>query len=490
MKIKKLTRNHVILLIVINLTLKIFISPIYIDPPYIPHDFSGYIGTGKCMAEGKYLMWDCTSWATRVTPNSNFGPVYSIITMFWYLTFGESFFMFKVLSIMFDVLNCIVFYFILRMYFNKEKSFYLSILFSLSFITIFSTAVLSNNGPIFLFFLFLSIYYMLNDRISLSAIFYSISIMTKTIPLSIFPILMLYIWKKYGSSNGLKYAILSSVVALIIILPFLFVVKLEDALFSFIVFSKEHSFYQASGQMSFFNILRLSTNINLMYLNKYFLIGGYLLTLLFIFLRQMKNYELELFRNINLIFVVGLLLGFYLQPYYLYNIFPFFILYAGYNGLISKNKYKFFYAGTFLIVLSLIIFSIIYRWGLVDYSEMDRLLLLLSTLLVPLGSFYQLKTVQKSYRTAWILIILAIVIFSELHAAPFEILPLDFFGKWIDLNKMKVAMSLFGDHITSKGKFLAYGISYGGSAMIMWLGLIYFCYILLKDKFKDKKNII
>jgi len=484
MKIKKLTRNHLILLIVINLTLKIFISPIYIDPPYIPHDFSGYIGTGKCMAEGKYLMWDCTSWATRVTPNSNFGPIYSMITMFWYLTFGESFFMFKVLSIMFDVLNCIVFYFILRMYFNKEKSFYLSILFSLSYITIFSTAVLSNNGPIFLFFLFLSIYYMLNDRIGLSAIFYSISIMTKAIPLSIFPVLMFYVWKKYGSLKGLKYLILSLAMVLIIILPFLFVVKLEDALFSFVFFSKE-----PSGQMSFFNILRLSTDIDLMYLNKYFLIGGYFFTLLFIFLRQSKNYELELFRNINLIFVVGLLLGFYLQPYYLYNIFPFFILYATYRGLISKNKYKFFCLGTSLIVLSLIIYSIIYRWGLVEYSGMDRLFLVISTLLVPLGTFYQLKTVQKNYRIAWILIVLAIVMFSELHAAPFEILPLDFFSEWIDLNRMKVVMSLFGDHITSKKRFLAYGISYGGSAVIMWAGLIYYCYILLKDEFKDKKNI-
>jgi hypothetical protein len=71
--------------------------------------------------------------------------------------------------------------------------------------------------------------------------------------------------------------------------------------------------------------------------------------------------------------------------------------------------------------------------------------------------------------------------FEELHAAPLVILPMEKLAdKLIDTYKMKIVMELYGDHIDSKSKFLAYGIFYGLPAVIVWIGLIYYYYILLK----------
>jgi hypothetical protein len=75
----------------------------------------------------------------------------------------------------------------------------------------------------------------------------------------------------------------------------------------------------------------------------------------------------------------------------------------------------------------------------------------------------------------------------EVYAAPLLALPLkNISEKLINPNKFTVINELYGDHIQGRSDlFLAYGIFFGGSAIILWifLGLLY--YTILKDKFEN-----
>jgi hypothetical protein len=146
--------------------------------------------------------------------------------------------------------------------------------------------------------------------------------------------------------------------------------------------------------------------------------------------------------------------------------------------------------GVSLTIISLILFSMIYRWMFVNYTWLDRALLLVAVFLAPIGTFYSLNWLKKSYRNVWVLLVFAIIMFDELHAAPLVILPMEKIAdKLIDTSKMKVVMELYGDHIDSKSKFLAYGIFYGLPALMVWIGLIYYYYVLLTEKYEKQENI-
>jgi hypothetical protein len=453
--------------------------------PYIPHDFSAYIGSGKCMAEGKYFRWDCTDWAKRTTSMSVYGPLFSTLSMVWYLIFGIDFFSFKILSIIFDVTNVALVFFIGKKFFNKEKSFYLALIYSFSFLPLHTSSVLGNNTPIFMTFFLLSIYFLIEKKLNLSSLFTVISIFFKLIPIIVYPVIIYYIFKKYNKKILIKYILFSILFFVALITPFIIISSLEKAMYSFLALMGEQ--YSGSGTMSIYNIFKYVSNIDMDFLSKGVLIAGYLVTFYLIIKHPLKNFEIELQRNILLVFIVSVLFGIAIAPYYMYFLFIFIFFFFGNNVIkVKQMKVKWLF-GVFLIIISLILFSAIYRWGFVNYTWFDRVLLLVAVVLAPIGTFYSLNWLKKSYRNIWVLLVLAIIMFEELHAAPLVILPMEKLAdKLIDTSKMKVVMELYGDHIDSKSKFLAYGIFYGLPALMVWIGLIYYYYILLKEKYENK----
>jgi hypothetical protein len=453
--------------------------------PYIPHDFSAYIGSGKCMAEGKYLMWDCTEWAKRTTSMSLYGPLFSTLSMFWYLLFGIDFFSFKILSIIFDIANILLIFFIAKKFFDQKKSFYLALVYSFSFLPLHTSSVLGNNTPIFMSFFLLSVYFLIEKKLILSSFFNVVSILFKVIPAMVFLVIIYYIIKKYDRKKTIMYVFSSILFFVILIIPFSIIAGPEKAMYSFIALLK--SDYSGSGTMSIYNIFKYVSNIDIDFLSKYFLIAGYLVTLYFIVKHPLKNSEIELLRNILLVFICSVLFGIWIAPYYMYFLFPFiFFLFGNYIKNFKRMKKQWLF-GVSLTIISLILFSAIYRWGFVNYTRFDRVLLLVAVVLAPIGTFYSLNWLKKSYRNVWVLLVFAIIMFEELHAAPLVILPMEKIAdKLIDTSKMKVVMELYGDHIDSKSKFLAYGIFYGLPALMVWIGLIYYYYILLKEKYENK----
>jgi hypothetical protein len=201
--------------------------------------------------------------------------------------------------------------------------------------------------------------------------------------------------------------------------------------------------------------------------------------------RRLENHEKELFRNITLFWVATLFFGWLLLGPQQYLIFTFLIILMGYY--ISKKHNITFMFGIVLIIVSLLILSIIYRWGVVQYSNTDRVLLLLIVIISPLGEFLLLKDIKMSYRIIWSFIIFAVVMWETSHAASLLALPLKGIAnnltQFIDINKFTLVQRLYGDHIRGDPEiFLAYGVFFVGPALIMWVFLSLLYYTLLKKE--------
>jgi len=483
MKLIKINDKEIIVfLILISYLVRIILSPFFVMFPHIPHDFYLYIGSGKCMADGEYLMWSCTEWGGRQGQISQYGPFLSTLMMFWYLLFGEfNFFMFKIPSIIFDTLNVLMIYFIGKKLFDKKLAFCLSLLYCFSFITLYNSAVLGNDDMIAMFFILGSLYFLIDKKLSISAVFSSASIMFKIVGIISLPAVFYYIFRKYGLNALFKYILLLGIVYFVFLSPFILIAGPEKALFY--IFGSPKTIKQVGGFSSFYNIFEYITNINVDFLVVPILLLSYLVTFCLFFIRKLKNHEMELFRNITLFWIASLLFGGQLTATQQYLIFVFLLIPIGYY--IKKKHTTTQTIGGVLIFISLLVLSVIYRWGVVEYSSIDRILLLSITITSPLGVFLLLKNVKMNYRVIWTFIILAVVMWDTNHAAPFLALPLENIANQlnqsIDINRFTVVQDSYGDHIQGKPEvFLAYGISYGGPAVILWICLILLYYNLLK----------
>jgi len=296
------------------------------------------------------------------------------------------------------------------------------------------------------------------------------------------PAVFYYIFRKYGLNALFKYALLLGVVSFIFLSPFILIAGPEKALYSFY-----HPTYtkQMSSFMSFYIIFEYITNINVDFLIMPIFILSYLVTFCLFFIRKLKNHEMELFRNITLFWIASLLFGGLLTAAQQYLIFVFLLFAMGYH--IKKKHTTIQIIGSILIFISLLVLSIIYRWDVVQYSSVDRILLLLITITSPLGIFLLLNNVKMNYRIIWTFIILAVVMWETSAAASLLILPLEnianLFDQFIGINRFTVIQNRFGDHIQgSPEMFLAYGILYGGSSVILCICLILLYYTFLREQ--------
>jgi dolichol kinase len=143
------------------------------------------------------------------------------------------------------------------------------------------------------------------------------------------------------------------------------------------------------------------------------------------------------------------------------------------------------YFGIILAIIGLIIYSIIFRESIIEYTSFDRLLLLSTVFMIPIGTFYLLYGIKRNYRIICSLIILGCMMNWSVEAAPLSVLPIKNMPN-IDISRFTFLNETYGEYMRGGlGLLLSYGIFYGGSAAILWvfLGLLY--YIILKDKFQN-----
>jgi len=462
-------KNVVLSLIVASYLVRIFITPFNIMVPHIPHDFYAYIGPGKCMVEGKFPLMNCLSWKEGNAQPSVYGPLLSTIFAAVYMAFGQyDFFAYKVIVIAFDAFNAALVYLIAKKLSSPKAALYAALMYSLSFMPLINSAVLGNDEIIVLFFILLSSYFVIEKKMFLSAASYSLLLLLKPFPIVAAPALFFYIYKKYGLKDGLKYIAYGVVCLLALLTIYISMGGFEGTLY-YINAGSVGDEIGYTTNLSMFNIFKYITNINLSPIILPIMILSLLATLVLIFKFQIKNPEIELIRNIAALMVVTLLFGNFLSGIYTIYFFPFLLILAV-SSIKQVKKFNWKNLLGFLAVFtSLIIYSAIYREGLVNYTSSDRFLLLSALVAAVVGEFY-LLSIGKGFRMVWTMIVLATIMYFEVYAAPLVIFPLQGLSGFIDLNHFSVINKLYGDHIMgSRDLFLAYGVFYALPALILYI---------------------
>jgi len=472
MKIKN--ENIILTLIIISYVVRLAIAPFHIMVPHTPHDVYAYIGPGKCMVEGKFSTKDCLSWQKYSGQPTVYGPVLSPIFAIAYMAFGQyDFFMFKAISIAFDAANTVLIYLLTKKLLNQKLAVYASFIYCLSFMPLFNSAVLGNDEMIIIFALLLGTYFLFTKRLFLSATSYAILVLLKSFPIVIAPALLLYVYKKYGLKTGFKFSIFGAVFLFIAFSIFIALGGIEKT-----------TFYLNSGyvgpdegyntNLSIFSIFRYVTNINLSFLTIPALFISLFLTLLLTLKFPMKNLEIEFMRNTTLFMVATLFASNLLSGIYTIYFFPFFLILV--TTKIKSSTVRFggnHLLGFFAIFIGLLVYSIIYREGLVTYSATDRAMLLVALLAVTAGEFYLLQNFEMKMRVVWVMVVFSSLMYVEVYAAPLMVFPLKYFTQFIDIGRFSVVNKMYGDHIGGRPDlFLAYGIFYALPAVILYICLI------------------
>jgi Gpi18-like mannosyltransferase len=479
----------IIFLIIVSYLTRIFLTPFFVMFPYIPHDSYAHSGAGESMAEGNFFMETSKIFEPVRIRVSEYGPFFSTLMLLWYRFFGVyDFFMFKIPVIIFDVLNTLMVYFIGKKILGSRKAFYVSLLYCFSFIVLYNTAVLGDELNYSLLFMLFSTYCIINKKFSLSAVLFSAAMMFRFSPWVLFgPALLFYVFKKENLKESMKYILISGLSLLIMLSPFILLAGWYKT--TYYIFGSNVGLQQSEDYknytlfLSIINVLNLVTNINLNFLSLPLLFVGYIITLILILFKRLKNAEIELLRNIVLLGIIGLLVGPGLAGQYMAWVIAFLFILFGLKFNEKRFTTMWLALGVCLIFVSLLIYSIIYREGIVQYSSLDRLLLIIVVIMAPIGTFYLFYPLDRNYRLIWVFIVLGTILSIEIFAAPLLIFPMkNFSERLINLSKFKVINGLYGDHIQGNPEiFVAYGSFYLGSAIILWfcLGLLY--YSLLKD---------
>jgi hypothetical protein len=477
-------KEKIIFLVVISYLVRLLLSPFFIAFPYIPHDYYAYGGAGEAMMNGDFFMETSQRFQPFERTMSLYGPFFASLMSVFYMMFGVfDIFMFKISAIIFDVMSTVMIYLIARKILGEKNAFYVGLMYCFSFILLLNSAVIGDDSVYSLFFVFASVYFLMEKRPMLSAVFFSTAIMFRFSPwIMFFPPLCYYVLQKWKFSSLIKYVTTAGVAFLIMLLPFVF---LGGSKATYYIFGAHTGFQQSiepySILLSIYHVFKLVTNININSIALYALAAAYSITFCIIFIKKMENSEIELVRNIGLVGIVGLLFGPGLSGVYMnWIVLPIFILFG--TKLRGCKITKQWVIGVTLIFFSLLIYSAIYREGVVQYSNADRLLLLGATIMAPIGVYNFMHFIKK-YRIVWVLVVFATIMCVELDAAPLLAMPIkDISEKLVDPSSFTVINKMYGDHVQGKPeKLIAYGSFYVGSAVILWLCLGFLYYSFLKD---------
>lgn len=487
-------KKTIIFLIIISYLVRLLISPFLVVFPMLPHDYYAHSGAGEAMMEGNFFMETSKRFQPEPGPMV-YGPFFTILVTLWYLLFGVfDWYMFKLPVIIFDALNTVMIYLIGKKILKERLAFYVSLLYCFSFISLLNSAVLGDDMIYSLFFFLCSVYFLIHDKPLISAVFFSITEMFRFAPWALYLFaLCCYVFRKWELKGLLKYILVTGVSFVVMLLPFVVLVGWYKATYYILGgptgLQEKIGFY--SSFLSFYNIFRLITGININFLLIPIFFVIYVITSCIIFERNSKNKEMDLFKNITLIGIVGLLFGPILAGQYMnWIIVPLFILFG--TKLKSYHITKQWIFGVILIIISLLIYSIIYRGNFnIQYSRLDRVLLLSAIILAPFGVFNLLHHVDNRYRLIWVFIVFAVIMSFEYEAGPLLAFPIkDISQRLINLNYFKTINKEFGNHIGGRTDFfLAYGSFSFFSAVIMWfcLGFLYYSLLFVRFKENDKR---
>ena len=219
--LEKYTKYSAIVIILFSLVV-ISLASIH----HISGDGCWHIQAGKFFGERGYL--PLKENIGRDWPFSN-PPVYHIIVGYLYaalnmISHDAANFAVKLVSPFFGILALIVSFLLIRKLYNPKTAFY-SILFLASIPIFIDYSVLGYIESSLIFFVFLSIYFLVNERIYLSGIAAGIAMLAKYNGMFVLPILIFILYKKHNlTKNFYKKSII------VIILGLIFYISIQATL--------------------------------------------------------------------------------------------------------------------------------------------------------------------------------------------------------------------------------------------------------------------
>lgn len=414
-------QKFILVLFILSLVVRLLIAPIYVDPPEIPHDFEHYIDYAKTKVNGTIFE---VNYLSESGP-SPYGPLFAIFLGTWTEIFGYDYTLMKYPFMLLDVFSIILVYYIVKNLSTPDAAKYASILYAFSYVAISSSALEGNDDFLYLFFSLAAIFCLIKSKpnLNLSAIFIGAAMSIKLLPFVYFFLpIQYYLYQKNGVKTVLRYALTSILTVLVVYIPF----YKSAGLNVLNTFTSPQTFY-LSGQslLAGLNIL-----LNFLTLEDWtktlivenpiatklalpFMLFGFAFAVAYIIKFKIENKEVELIRNSFIFIVISFVFGRYMSESIFIGIVPVVvILFAQkYQDPFKISKTEIL--GIILIIISILIYAYIYRWR-VDYSSLDRYMLMIGLILSFIGTYAAL--IKSDFKYSWSFAVLSFAFYRTVHA--------------------------------------------------------------------------
>lgn len=465
-------KKYIIFLAVFSFVAHLIPAYLYITPSEIPHDFRGIVFYIESFLRGS-LYTDFSMYGVPAV----YGGLFSIFMAAWTSLVGKSFYAIMIPYVLFDVLNVVVIYYIVKELSSVKAARYAGIFFSLSYISLMNVVHGSTN-PFFMFFMLLSIYFLTEkkERFTLSAFFLAIGMGFKVVPLVIFLPVVYFVYQKRGCIFSAYYALLSLGSFLLMLLPF----YLQAGFNAFFPYFPNGIMDKPDGSnfLTLYSLIDYFLRIG--YSTPYkeyifpnqistpFLLIGYISVVIYILKNSLHDKKLELIRNSFLFIFTGLMFGKIFYSFYIYTFFPLILV----MFFCTKNdffRFRITYKeviGFCLVYFGIVMAALLYRWE-VEYSFIERTFIILGSLSATIGTFLV-------FRETYLRIPLAILVFSAAFESQLHAYVLKIFGD---------VLPIFATKLFARGG-MQFGVNVSMIVGMLWL--FFAVHYALKEKDRNK----
>lgn len=425
MKMLKISeKQFILLLFFLALASKLPLALLHLSPPGMPQDFPAYIDMGKGFLSG-------TLYETPETQLGKYGPLFAALIGYWIQLFTADYLLLKMPMILFNSFGAVIFFFTLKKIVAQSTARYFSVLYAFSYLPMVSAGMLGNDDELFLLFQIVSFYFLLDKKLSFSAVFLAIAMGFKLIPVLILPAVLLYIYRQHNPLKSISYLVtFSGTFFMILSLSYLSGVK--HVLYPYL--AGEWLWIDGMGVIG---LIRqgylISTYIlspSLLY-EKTFIVSlakvtPVLMGTVFFFyigyiIRFMSENNLnDLLRNALLSIVIFLIFSPMFYSLYILWVLPFLFLICSKTCKKEPRFNKEALFGIILIYIGALIAASL-RWT--DITMGLLILYWVSIGITPLGTYLTLKQTKTKFIKPFVGITLAVVMFDY-----FIIIPLNLFG--------------------------------------------------------------
>lgn len=374
------TKKFLFYLMVVAVLVRIPIILFYIDYPSIPHDMYAYREMARLLLGGGVLYQD-----ENYEHLTMYGSLFAVVIAGWVKMFGYGYLGLKIPSLIFDVLTVIPVYLIIKEIKDERTARYGVVVFTFSY-TVLANIMEGNDDHIFLFFMLMSIYYLIKNSIW-SPVMLAVAAGFKVTPFIILPPILYYEYRNHGIRRVGRYMIILIILFSLIILPFYLKAGM-NVFYPYLPNSMDFNVPVGTNIASVLGFLDYFFNYGLSYpyenyefpswILKPLTYGGVGLGLIYSFTRGSGT--VGLIKSSFVMIFVGLMFSINFDPHYILWVFPFLVI-LFVDRVPSFN-------GMFLGWIGVLIMSYFYRWD-IDYPYFVRGLLVVGMVL----SFWGAKLV-------------------------------------------------------------------------------------------------